>query len=448
MSKIGGLFYKNFFLVLFIYYTLHIAIKVSAGGVEYDDAEQFLLYQNISLIYDNAQPPLYNWLQYIFFKLFGLNIFAASLLKHLILYSIFIISYLLARELNLSRLNSLIATSALLLLPQVVWGLELKLTHSALLLLISALTFLLLLKFLKSPNNLKAFALGTIIALGFLSKYSYLLLVLSLFIATLLDKNYRKILLSKYILIISLSALAVSLVHIIPLLLNFSHISNEISAKINKNLGQIHGFISLFKATFAFLLPLLLIYVVVLLKLKPKYISISREIKLLIKSVAVIYTITITLISIGVFDDFKERWLLPYLFTLPTILIAILPKKSEDSYKNIFATVTLVVLTLILLIFVTRVSYPDIVYKIRGKYSHDLLKYSAIREHITKEPKYIKTSNLMLGGNIKLVFKNSCVNCQYKPDLVVKESKFKGATEIKIPYINSKNYKSLYIKSH
>ena len=454
MERYSNFFYKYLFVVVLIYYILHIIIKISSGGVEYDDAEQFLLYQNLSLYYTNAQPPLYNWLQYLFFKIFGLNIFAVAIFKHLILFLVFVLFYLLGRELKLSKIESLISTSLLFLLPQISWGVEFKLTHSVLLLMFSVLTYLLLLKYLKAPNLIHSTLLGVSIGLSILSKYSSILLILSITVAALLDNEYRRVVLSKKTLIVIVSSSVVVLPHIVPALYHYSEIVNAISQKTDKNLGIIHGLISLFKAFMAFLAPLFVFGATIFYKIGVIKGFRNRESKLIVTSIIVTFIIISIAIFVGVFDDFKERWFLPYLSITPLVIFAKIFPNKEYCYKKSASIVVSIVMVVILSIFFIRLIYPEIMYKIRGKYSHDAIDYNYLKEAIEnryKKPQNIITDTLMLGGNIKLIFPNA--NVAYfesikRGSLVIKSKPFSGAKEFRVPYKFSRynRYKSYYIK--
>ena len=442
--RYSRLFYKKFFLILGLYYILQIIIKINYGGVEYDDAEQFILSQHISLYYTNAQPPLYNWIQYIFFKIFGLNIFALALFKHILLFMIFYSYYILARELNLSKNRSILASSLLFLLPQISWGAEFKLTHSVLLLLVSIWTMIYILKLIKNPSYKNAIIFGIIMALGILSKYSYILLLLAIFIVLILD--YKELIFSRYILLSIIVSAILVMPHLIAFISHIDEVVNSIMSKTDKNLGIIHGFISLIKSTFAFMAPIFIIFGVMFLK--DRYIFNKIDFNFLEKIVLIIFVLIAFFILAGVFDDFKERWFLPYLFVTPLIFVI----RIKSIKLDIFSYIITFVMVLLLVIFTTRLLFPDIIYKIKGKYSHDSIDYKYLKDYIIKnhsQPKRIYTDTLMLGGNIKRVFPNSLVNdfsSNKKVDLVIKESNFKGAVKVEVPYKFSKNHKIYYIK--
>src|SRR5690606_3921831 len=94
-------------------------------------AEQALVSQRLRLGY-GTQPPLYSWLQWILFQVFGLNLFALSALKNLLLFSTYASLFFLARPL-IGNGPAMAASASLLLFPQIAWESQRDLTHSVLL---------------------------------------------------------------------------------------------------------------------------------------------------------------------------------------------------------------------------------------------------------------------------------------------------------------------------
>ena len=79
----------KFTWLLALYFLLSLVARVSlSGGLELDESEQILLAQVPRLGY-GPQPPLYTWLQYLVFSLFGQTIFSLSLIKSVLLFITF-----------------------------------------------------------------------------------------------------------------------------------------------------------------------------------------------------------------------------------------------------------------------------------------------------------------------------------------------------------------------
>src|SRR3989338_934452 len=90
-------FEKKFIFLVFAYFTLQVTVRTFiSGSLEFDEAEQVLFSQQLSLGY-GPQPPLYEWLQKIFFTVFGLNVFSLSLFKNILFVTIYIFLFKGAR---------------------------------------------------------------------------------------------------------------------------------------------------------------------------------------------------------------------------------------------------------------------------------------------------------------------------------------------------------------
>lgn len=79
---------------LLIYFALQLAARVwASGSVELDEAEQLIWTQHLRLGY-GPQPPLYTWVQWAFFEVFGVSVFALALLKNLLLLGTYSFTFL------------------------------------------------------------------------------------------------------------------------------------------------------------------------------------------------------------------------------------------------------------------------------------------------------------------------------------------------------------------
>jgi len=81
-------FYHPLILIL-IYLIAHLLIRIIFNdSIQVDDREQILVAQDLLLGYDMPQPPLYSWLAYFIFKVFGANLYALTLLKYSLISSV------------------------------------------------------------------------------------------------------------------------------------------------------------------------------------------------------------------------------------------------------------------------------------------------------------------------------------------------------------------------
>ncbi|MEY2467302.1 MAG: hypothetical protein QOD03_1823, partial [Verrucomicrobiota bacterium] len=112
---------KQLFGVLLGYFALQIVLRVLiSSSVDLDESDQFVLTQKLSWGY-GSQPPLYTWLQFFFFNIFGMSVFSAALLKNLLLFCTYLFTYLNARLITRSHLCGVAAAASLVFIPQIVW---------------------------------------------------------------------------------------------------------------------------------------------------------------------------------------------------------------------------------------------------------------------------------------------------------------------------------------
>jgi len=132
-SKINNRDYSlKFLLLLSAYFSLHILLRVLVSdSLDYDEAEQALLSQWLLPGY-TEQPPLYTWVQYFLFELFGKSVFAVSLLKNGLLFLTYLFVYLSGEKLLKDTRAAILATSSLLLIPQIAWESQRDMTHTTL----------------------------------------------------------------------------------------------------------------------------------------------------------------------------------------------------------------------------------------------------------------------------------------------------------------------------
>src|SRR5262245_12492036 len=88
---------SKFYLLLAVYFGAQVCLRLlTSNSTDLDESEQLLATQQLQWGY-GPQPPLYTWLQFPFVQLFGLNILALALLKNLLLFGIYVLTYLNAR---------------------------------------------------------------------------------------------------------------------------------------------------------------------------------------------------------------------------------------------------------------------------------------------------------------------------------------------------------------
>lgn len=208
-----------FLALILVYFAVHAVLRTALGGAyEMDEAEMVLLSRDLEWGY-GPQLPAYNWLQWLFFQIFGVSTFAVAGLKNLCLAAIYVALYVSLRR-AFPVAQAVMGTLSLLFLPHFLWDGQRASTHSTLMMLAIAGT---LGSFFGAatqgrPRDYALLALW--LALGALSKYNFWLFALPLWLAGLSVVPWRARLLSPRML---LSVLAVAVALAGPLIWAMTH---------------------------------------------------------------------------------------------------------------------------------------------------------------------------------------------------------------------------------
>lgn len=164
------------------YFALQAVLRCLIGlALELDEAEALYFARNLAPGY-NAQPPLYFWLQWALFQILGPGIPALAALKAMLLFAFAAATHALLRH-ALPVAVAGVAVLALSLLPQVVWEAQRALTHSVLVLTMTAATALALWRAVSTGSWRDHLLFGLAVGLGLLSKYNFILLPAGLLLA-------------------------------------------------------------------------------------------------------------------------------------------------------------------------------------------------------------------------------------------------------------------------
>ena len=187
-----------------------------SGAVEIDEGEQLILTQSLRLGY-GSQPPLYQWLQTFAFWLLGVNIFALTLTKHLILILTYVFSYATTRAITGDEKTALAAVLTILVLPQLSLESHRTLTHSVLAVSAAAATLWAFVRATQRAKVLDYAWFGLAGAVGVLSKYNFLIFLAGLLVAALSLERFRRPLTSPMVLVSVAVMLALLSPHLNPL---------------------------------------------------------------------------------------------------------------------------------------------------------------------------------------------------------------------------------------
>ena len=196
-----------------IYFVIQIVSRtLLSPSTHLDESEQLMFTQQWAWGY-GPQPPLYYWIQKIFFSAFGVSVFSLALFKNILLFLIYALAYGNARFITRSHACGLVAAVSVLFLPQISWESQRDITHSVLATVFSLAALGLFCRAVEFRKTLDYFALGVCIGLGCLSKYNFILFLAGLLLAALTLKNPRAAVLNRRMLLAVIVGVLILLPH-------------------------------------------------------------------------------------------------------------------------------------------------------------------------------------------------------------------------------------------
>jgi 4-amino-4-deoxy-L-arabinose transferase-like glycosyltransferase len=405
---------RGFFLLLALYLACHLMLRVLAtGNAELDEAEQIVWGQHLSLGY-GAELPLYTWLQAIFFHLLGINIFAVALLRSLLLFLLYLFTYLGALEATENKSCALAAAASLLLIPLISWEAQRILTHMLLASALAAASIFFFLRLLKTGKVHYYISFGLFAGLGMLTKYNFGIFLTALTIAACANPVMRNSLTNRRILA---AIMAFILITYFPFswIMGHPQIAMAKAGKLHSAAaaglldGYLAGFGDLLKGVAGF--HLFLVPVILSIFIKAPFIresaARSRELhNLLGRTVLTAIGICVIMILFFHVTHLKSRWLLPLLLPVPIYIISLVQAKLGPRQLRMLLACSGVAALIVLTALPARVFLA----RHTGTYSRMNIPYDLFAGELRKSGftggVIVAESNL-LGGNLKLRFPES-----------------------------------------
>jgi len=253
-------------IYLLVLYATRSFLFPSAG---YVDSEQILLSQVFALGYTTPNPPLFTWLVIAAQQVFGVTILSVNVVKLALVLLTYILFFKAACEVVADRRLAVLSSLSLLGIYYYAWEGLMNFSHSLTLVVCCVATFYLLLRLDQKNNALSYVLLGLVIGLGFISKYNFLLFLLTIMAAALCDREMRKCLITPKIALTFLVALVVALPHLSWFLDDPLGIVSVMTSKLRGDDVAVNsywqgvgaGLVNLIKTLGNFLLPLVVGYV-------------------------------------------------------------------------------------------------------------------------------------------------------------------------------------------
>lgn len=401
------------------YFCVQAAIRISiSSSVRIDEAQQFVVAQWLAWGYD-AQPPLYNWLQYGVFEIFGTSVASLAILKNLLLFLVYLAYHRLARQLLIDRRLAALATLSLLTMPQMFWQAQRDLTHTVGTLLAISLFIYFVVQTIRKPTSASYAMIGLWAGLGMLTKYNFSLIIVSVFAAVLCHPDGVKRLLDRRFLLASAIAILVFLPHALWMISNINQVLASTVATMSERgeggkLSDIaNGVVELITTSVAIAAPTTLIF---LLTFRRSFLRSLRArsqwsdfITIIFLSTAVIL---LALMVITTLTEFRDRWLLPFLFLLPLYFCLKLEAAGEPSPSDLKRSFYLPLAMMIALPIVMAggVLLPKLFIK---TYEHLNTPYASFVNTVApaggKRPVAVVTTAWLKAGNIRVNMPDTAV---------------------------------------
>ncbi|WP_246691112.1 MULTISPECIES: glycosyltransferase family 39 protein [unclassified Mesorhizobium] len=328
-------------------------------GVGVDDSEQLMYMHYLWAGYGGSQPPLYTWLARLVAGVLGTNILALKIVKYLLIGVALASAFIAVRRLGYSSRAGAAAMFGLLLFPQMVWEMQHALTHSIAAFCFSVVLFLALVELVQRRSLLAYVLFGVAIAAAILSKYNNVIFLAALILSTLSLRETRGVVLNRRFLIsvavavlLCLPTFYWSLTHTDQLL---SHAGGFGMARENGVIQKaLTGVWGLGKAMLNFAgLPAGIFAVAFLIARNRPAPSLQPPPwaeKLVWRTIAFAFAITIVLVLASGATQFRDRWMLPILVLLPTALAIHMDARGDRGRKvqdiAVFVGATLAILVL------------------------------------------------------------------------------------------------------
>lgn len=368
MKKIfnfGPFYHPLFWIILYIF--IHLLVRMLfSQTLQVDDSEQIDHAQNLLLGYPIPQPPLYSWLSWIMFQIFGTGLLALTLLKYVIISATFWFTWLVSGQLFQHLQTRYIATFSYLLMPSFAWHMHQGFTHTILLGFGIILSLHALLS-LKENGSIKNYLyLGLALGIGLMAKYSFLLFMVPLLISAISVASFRRVITDQKILLSIGVFILIIGPHAYWLTQHYQEIFLSIDQKLKvtsdnllvdriKSVGQFTG------VAIAFVMPFSLIFIINSWR---KIFNIDKQASKddstrLLNRFYLIILVSVILLAIFVsMPHFKVRWFHPLMMIFPLWMLARIERKTLLSKSIIrwLAVITIIFTVLILSIRIAQLT--------------------------------------------------------------------------------------------
>ncbi len=409
---------------LAVYFCAHALLRgIISPALNFDESEQSFLSQSMAWGY-NSQPPLYTWIQTLFFEVLGCNAFAMAVMKNGFLLITYWLLFRAIEEVTDSIPLAIVGSLGMFTIPQIAWESHRDLSHTvAATCMTCALFYCIVLmagqKFVKPWRGYVC--LGLIVAAGILFKYNFGIVVVGFFVAGLTIPEYRPLLLNSRLLLSVATAAAILTPHLLWVLDHATIASRKTVQTLTGDksdfwleniwLGSQAFVISAVACGGLTLLVFMALYVrknntVVVPSMKMQSAKLLIE-RFLIVVVAILFMLVLS----GHAIEFKNRWFQPFVCLLPAYLVMrfaghVLARPGMQKLAQIMTVA-------VMLVLLGAMTLRPLTGQWRGKYCWLNMPYDQLAIEIENQlettPQIVVTPDMRLGGNLRVFLPNSTV---------------------------------------
>lgn len=400
---------RQLFALLLGYFALHVLIRTClSSSLDLDEAEQTMLTQKFSWGYGTA-PPLYTWIQMLFFAVLGKGVLALALWKNLVLLATYGFVYASARLLTRSHRCGAAAALSLLFMPHVVWESQRDLTHSVLASACTGATLFTLLRAQETKQTRWYLALGLGIGVGMLAKLNFGFWVVGLLLAALSMREFRAAVLTPRMLL----ALGLSCLLVLPCgVWGLTH--RDLVLQTSSKLGVqgsdtwlvavTTGLRHLVQAVVAFIGPPGLVYLLVFWKAPNTAAASSAPpagAKLMLRAFLLILVLLVVLMVCFRATGFRERWFQPILICAPVLAVAWLRPRLDAQRLRGVTFLGMGVMVAVALMIPGRILFIEWLNR-EEPLSRPYAELARQIRSALPGPALLVTDTMVLGGNLHL----------------------------------------------
>lgn len=419
MRPITDLMLGRFPYFIGFYFLVHLILRVASNNtLTIDESEQMLLAQYFSWGY-NSQPPLYTWIQIVFFDLFGHSILSIAVLKHLFLFLLYLFTYFSAKEVTQDKSLAALCSMSMILLFEIGWSAQIDQIHSVAVTTAAAATLYWFLRIARREQTMDYCFLGVAVGCGILFKYNFVLLIVALVLVSLLSSDLRSRVVNYKILLCIAATAILILPHTIWFVRHLSVATTETIQRMHVDQGgnalnsAALGLFDFSTAIIAFISPFWLVFWVTFRKQiqssrypQARWLSYNFLVLLVLLSLLIVFSGT---------TNVKERWLQPYFFCFPMWAFlhidAVALRRKAARWASLAAFFMLIVLIAIPLRLITI--------DFTGKPHRENYPFDALAAKIRAngfQSGTIVAQDMFLGGNLRLFFPDATVSAPQFPN--------------------------------